>query len=112
MNGNDRYLLGRLRYGHRSAAPPENMDDRGKAIRESIQLLINIFAALAAVFVFVRFDSVKNDLDIRLSKIDIVKKDLDVRLSRIEESIQGINLEKGQIELQGLRGRKIAVEKR
>ena len=90
----------------------EHMSDSGKNFRESVQLLINVLAAVAAVVVFFRYDAVKKDLDLRLTKLDLVKKDLDIGLGRIQEKIQGANLEKAQIEVQGLKGRKIAVEKR
>jgi len=99
MNGDHRYLLGRLRHKRRTEiAGGDDVSEVGKTIRESVQLLLNFAAALAAVFVFFRYDA--------------VKKDLDVRLGKIQEAINTTNLEKGQLELQGLKGRKIAVEKR
>src|SRR4051812_40971455 len=103
---------GRLRHSLRNTSRRNTTNESGKNLRELVQFVINVVSALAAVVVFVRYDAVKKDLDLRLTKLDLVKKDLDIGLSRIQEKLEGANLEKAQIEVQGLKGRKIAVEKR
>jgi hypothetical protein len=77
---------------------------RGKEAREWLQLGLNAAAAVAAVFLFFRYDAQNRELTNKLTR-------LNVQVAALQHDINVVTLERSRVELEGLKGRKIEVTK-